>query len=315
MNEAGEFQRYLSAKRTVDDRAVHTGVEGKLAAALAERESRKPLRVLDVGAGIGGALERLLTRDVLPTCVEYTLLDDREANVETARERLPHVVAAVEYDLRVAEGNAKTRDDSWFDGDERHIRVEPVVADAFEFVARTDRRWDLLIAQSFLDLFDALSAAERLLSVLLPGGLCYFPLTFDGGTKFAPTVEKRLDERIERLYHERIDDGGDSRAGRRLLARLPSAGADVIAAGGSDWVVVPRAKGYPDDEGAFLATILDMVDGALADTALDEEFDAWIGERRAQLDTSELIYIAHQLDVLGRVPGSENKGRHSGPGP
>jgi len=31
------------------------------------------------------------------------------------------------------------------------------------------------------------------------------------------------------------------------------------------------------------------------------KFDEWINERHAQIDRHELIYIAHQLDFLGRV--------------
>jgi hypothetical protein len=45
--------------------------------------------------------------------------------------------------------------------------------------------------------------------------------------------------------------------------------------------------------------------GALRQTpGLDpERFDAWIAKRHVQIDAGELVYIAHQLDFLGRRTG------------
>lgn len=64
------FQRYLSAKRTVDEQALKRRVEGRLANELRDRGRggggrhvhRHRLRVLEVGAGIGATVERLLAR-------------------------------------------------------------------------------------------------------------------------------------------------------------------------------------------------------------------------------------------------------------
>src|SRR4029077_14863126 len=64
-----------------------------------------------------------------------------------------------------------------------------------------------------------------LCSLVRPGGLLYFPTTFDGNTAFQPEYDPEFDRAIEASYHQAIDqrvlDGkpsGDSRAGRRLFA-------------------------------------------------------------------------------------------------
>jgi hypothetical protein len=87
---------------------------------------------------------------------------------------------------------------------------------------------------------------------------------------------------------------------------LRQAGAQILAAGGSDWVVYAEADGYPADEKYFLQFIVETMHRALADhPALDSvQFTDWIGQRQAQIETGELVYIAHQLDFVGRWSGS-----------
>ena len=121
-----------------------------------------------------------------------------------------------------------------------------------------------------------------------------------------------LDAKIEQLYHQTMDnrmtDGkrsGDSRSGRHLFGHLRQAGAHILAAGGSDWVVFAGENGYPADEKYFLQFIVETMRRALQNhPALDQQqFAQWIARRQAQIETGELVYIAHQLDFLGRWPG------------
>ena len=138
----------------------------------------------------------------------------------------------------------------------QHITVETEAIDVARFMARERgrRAWDLLIGQAFLDLVDMPTTLPALCSLVRLGGLLYFPTTFDGDTVFQPEGDAEFDRAIEACYHQTIDqrvrDGkpsGDSRAGRRLFAYLRTAGVDVLAAVGSDWVVFAGANGYPAD--------------------------------------------------------------------
>lgn len=277
------FQRYLHAKRTVDDRALDRRVLDRLSGELSD-----PLSVLEVGAGVGTMLTRLLERSVLPDRVRYTAVDDRPENVTAAREYLREW--GFDDDLR-------------YDDGDRTVSVDPVAGDAFE--VDIGEGYDLLIAGAFLDLVDLEWALPQLFDRLRPDGLFYFPITFDGGTIFVPEAD--LDDRIVELYHRDMDgraheerSAGHSRTGRRLFTQVPEAGGEILAAAGSDWVVHPP---YPTDEAFFLRYILETIEGALSNhSELDDEaFASWLERRRTQVDRGELTYIAHQLDVLGRV--------------
>jgi hypothetical protein len=118
---------------------------------------------------------------------------------------------------------------------------------------------------------DIPATLPRLFRLLRPGGLFYFTINFDGATLFEPSIEPSLDELVQALYHrtmdERITDGypsGDSRSGRHLFGHLQAAGAQILAAGASDWVVFPKQDGYPADEAYFLHFIIHTIHGALA---------------------------------------------------
>src|SRR5438046_3193087 len=99
----------------------------------------------------------------------------------------------------------------------------------------------------------------RLLTRAGPQGLAWLTINFDGVTTLEPTIDATLDAHIERLYHSTMDTrptGGDSQSGRHLFGHLRGGGAEILAAGPSDWVVFARDGRYPADEAYFLHFIL-----------------------------------------------------------
>jgi hypothetical protein len=187
--------------------------------------------------------------------------------------------------------------------------------DLFEFIRRRGgmETWDLLIAHAVLDLLDIPTALPLIFQLSRPDGLYYFSINFDGVTTLQPAIEPAMDELVEKLYHRTMDEritagvsSGDSQAGRHLFAHLKNSGATILAAGASDWIVFPTAQGYPADEAYFLHFIINTIGGALAGHAdLDPvRFTNWIAARNAQVDRAQLVYVAHQLDFVGRWEGS-----------
>jgi hypothetical protein len=97
---------------------------------------------------------------------------------------------------------------------------------------------------------------------------------------------------------------GDSRTGRKLFQHLSAAGAPVLSAGSSDWVVHAGPDGaYPGDEAHFLECILQTVQDALEGRVCADHLADWLAVRRRQLAQGRLVYLAHQLDVAGRSAG------------
>ena len=302
-----DFIRYLAAKRTVDDRALNRGVWEALAQAL---PGERPVDVLELGAGIGTMIERCLEWHLLNTA-RYTALDVDPGYLAAAQARMRGWAERQGWQVgRTRPGDLR------LEGDGRRLDLEFEVTDAFVYAEshRGRRAWDLLIAHAFLDLVDIPAVLPALLALLRPGGLFYFTITFDGVTSFQPEIDQNFDALVEACYHETMDrrliDGrpsGDSRSGRHLFGHLQAARATVLAAGASDWVVFPQHGGYAGDEAYFLHFIVNTLNTALAGpsaghSSLDpDRLGSWVAARHRQIDSGELVYVAHQLDVAGRV--------------
>ena len=301
------FIRYLSAKKTADDRSLNRGVWESLIREVSTIPNDGPLRILEIGAGIGTMVERAVDWGLVNQAV-YTALDSESENIAEAALRLPSWARTRGYSVA-----GETAGQVHIEGQGKDLLVKLEALDIFSFMENPSQkgRWDLLIANAFLDLIDVRSTLPDILGLLRPGGLFYFTITFDGSTIFQPEIDRELDATIERLYHETMDrriirgrSSGDSRTGRHFFAEARNAGAEIVASGSSDWVVFAGSKGYPADEAYFLHFIIHTVGSALAGRPeLDPgRFSAWIQERHAQVDQGQLVYLAHQLDFLGRVP-------------
>ena len=300
------FTRYLAAKKRVDDRALNQHVWRRLTRALPQGTPMAPVRVLEIGAGIGTMVERLVEWGMLQQAT-YTAIDaDPEATLES-RRRLPEWM--IRRGFRLLQ-ETPTRQLFWRPA--HQIVVEAETIDLQRFVSRTQgqRAWDLLIAHAVLDLLDLPTTVPRLLPLLRPGGLCYFTMAFDGATILQPEIDPTFDTQVETLYHQTMDqrriDGqpaGDSRSGRHLFGYLRALGVELLDAGSSDWVIFAGPDGYSGDEAYFLHFIVHTMGMALrGHPQLDSErFARWIAERHVQVEQRTMVYIAHQLDFLGRV--------------
>ena len=288
------FPHYLKSKQSVDDRAINRTVLDSLKANLPSA----PIRIIEVGAGIGTMLARLVRWELLAKA-NYILVDEISENIESAKEWIPRW--AVEAGLSVE--NIEQDQLRVFDQD-RDVHIHFECADVFDFIKKNPAPADLLIAHAFLDLLPMPESMPKLLA--LTKNLAWLTINFDGVTSLEPTIDSALDEQIEHLYHATMDTrptGGDSRAGRHLFSHLRKANTQVLAAGSSDWVVHSVNGKYPADENYFLHFILHFFEESL--TGHSElnaaAFANWIKERRAQIERGELVYIAHQMDFLAKV--------------
>jgi hypothetical protein len=291
------YARYLAAKTTVDDRALNRQV-------LAELRRLMPAgapRVLEVGAGLGTMVARLLDWGVI-WAGEYVLLDADRQLLECSRRWLGDWAAG--HGVR-----SELLPDGLQVGD---LRVRLVHAELGGYLETAHGELaDLLIANAVLDLVDVPVVLPGLLRLLIPGGVYWFTINYDGESIFAPGHPH--DDQVMRAYHrdmnERIRYGrpaGESRTGRGLFQHLRDAGAPALAAGSSDWVVYPAPDGsYPADEAYFVRSILNTIRDALRnrqDWVDPADLADWLAVRNRQLAAGEVVYIAHQLDFVGRSP-------------
>lgn len=285
------FQRYLLAKQTVDDRALNKDVFNALRIHLPP----VPVSVIEIGAGVGTMLKRLVEWDVL--CAgEYVLVDEQDENVRFAREWIPQWAMEAGLSVERLERNQLRIGDQ-----RRDIRIHLECADVFDFIQKNEGSADMLIANAFLDLLPMPESLERLLT--LTHGLAWLTINFDGMSTLQPVIDRALDTQIERLYHATMDTratGGASQTGRKLFEHLRHGGVEILSAGASDWVVYAQDGTYQADEKYFLKFILHFFESSLKDCPEinARAFKHWLAKRHEQIECGELIYIAHQMDFL-----------------
>lgn len=265
----GGFVRYLQAKRSVDDRAMSRRVWERLRS---EARTLAPeMRVIDVGAGIGTGLGRMIEWGLFEsfTRVQYLAV---EPSPELASHRYP-AAPAVE------------------------TRILPASLDDLEgFAHDSGTGFELVVAHAVLDILELEPGLDRLVALAAPGGLLYFPITFDGETIWEPALDE--DDTVMEAYHGTMRRRG--RTGRLLVHALEIRGTEILDVACSDWIVRPQDGRYPGDEAFFLRFLLETVRGALDGRVPEPLLRAWVSARRQHLRDGELILIAHQLDVLAK---------------
>jgi hypothetical protein len=292
-----DYARYLAAKTTVDDRALNRHV-------LAELRRLMPAgapQVLEVGAGLGTMVARLMDWGAVGAG-EYILLDADRQLLDCSRRWLRDWAATRGLRSAVLPDGLQVGD----------LRVRLVHAELGSYLeAAHGPLADVLIANAVLDLVDVPAVLPGLLRQLVPGGVYWFTINYDGESIFAPGHPH--DGQVMHAYHRDMDErirygrpAGESRTGRHMFQHLRDAGAPALAAGSSDWVVYPSPDGsYPADEAYFLSSILNTIRNALRnrqDWVEPADLASWLAERGRQLAAGELVYIAHQLDFVGRSP-------------
>ena len=297
-SETFDYARYLAAKTTVDDRALNRHV-------LAELRRLMPAggpQVLEVGAGLGTMAARLMDWGAIGAG-EYILLDADRQLLDRSRRWLRDWAAARGLRSDLLPDGLRVGD----------LRVRLVHAELGSYLeAAHGVPADVLIANAVLDLLDVPAVLPGLWRLLVPGGLYWFTINYDGESVFAPG--HLHDDQIMQAYHRDMDErfrygrrAGESRTGRHLFGYLRAAGAPALAAGSSDWVVSAGPDGnYPGDEAYFLRSILNTIQNALRnrqDRVQPAHLADWLAARGRQLAAGELVYIAHQLDFVGRSPG------------
>ena len=303
MPASGGVLRYLKAKDSVDARSVNLRVREACVRALAQLPADRPLRVLELGGGAGGAFRYWMSLLVPFRRVVFTATDRDGALLDAYREEVASW--AGELGLPVAGDDPQRRrlEDG---GRVLDLRLRRVVAPE-GFPREDEGSFDLMVAQSFWDLVAPGTAPVLGRRLLAPGGLFYATLTFSGGTRFAPPHE--LDRQLLHCYHASMggERGGDPYAGERLLGhvRMPGSGFSELATGRSDWRVNPTDEGYVADEQFFLLTVLGFIEKELlASTEIrDDQLDWWMRARRRQLADGRLSYAARQQDLVARRDG------------
>lgn len=286
------YPRYLRSKRTVDDRALNRDV---METVLSSLPTDRPVRIAELGGGVGTMVDRLIETGRIRNA-DYLLVDTESEFLDEARG------LASQWKQGLTRNVTTPTPDVSFDVSTQHAPLE-------DWVREGDSTFDLIIAHAVLDLVDVQAVLPRLLGRLGGDGVFWPTINFDGETIFMPKDPR--DGALMDAYHlsmdERIRDGkpaGSSTAGRELFGHIRAAGGSLVRAGSSDWVVFGGASGYEGDEAYFAHHIIHTVEQELGThPTLASSVRGWGELRHAQVESGELVYIAHQLDFAVRRGG------------
>lgn len=301
--ETYSFTRYLKAKKSVDDRALNRVVFDALRNAVSADPKNQPLRVCELGAGIGTMLTRMLDWGLFKHA-EYTSIDKHLQNIEAAQNYLQGWADERSYHTRNRDGEVLIT------SNDTEVLVHLVAAEVEEFIeSRPEANWDLLVANAFLDLVILPDSLEKMFQWGKEAFWFYFSINYDGLTILEPVIDEQFDQHVLALYNATMNKRevrgvhfGDHQTGRHLLSYIPMLGGSILSAGSSDWVVLPGPGGYSGDEAYFLHFIIHTIYAALKDhpNLNQKQFDHWIQLRHDQIESRKLVYIAHQLDIFGK---------------
>lgn len=291
--------RYLAAKKSIDDRALNRFVWETLRQALPRTTGSAPVHILEIGAGIGTMLARIVDWDLLTGPATYVATDCEAGHLRLARHYLS--------EWATERGHAL----SW-SGDQRGLLCaagheitlvfEAISAEELALRTASKGTFNLIIAHAVLDLIDLPVVLPGLLTQLTDKGLAYLTCNFDGDTCLLPEYPDGEEQEILRRYHASMEArlAGASRTGRRLLSLLQRPGLELLAAGSSDWVTHPWDAGYSADEAFFLHALIATVERELAKVNPPAGLAVWARTRHQQVEAGTLSLLVRNLDLLAR---------------
>jgi len=312
LDETFDYPEYLAIKQAIDDRSLNPSVWQALTVALKSQSGNPAFRILEIGAGTGSMIIRLLNARLLGHCQYFAV------------ELEPGFARVAETTVSVWAGTQGWRMEvsapaHWIlQKEEQVIEIQWLSADILELAsAFAPGYFDLLIGHAIIDLLPVPACLPGLLELLKPGGGFYFSLNFAGVTSFSPFDPRDL--KLTATYHQDMDsrfpdlNWRASQTGQLLGGWLQEQGHLVLAAGDSDWQLssqpTPSAK-----DNRFIGQILETMAKALAG---QQGLKEWLTLRRQQADSGTLRFFAANRDYFGRTrlvdtPQGKESDQHHG---
>jgi len=296
IDETFDYREYLAIKQAIDDRSLNPSVWQALAAMLNSQANGPEFRILEIGAGTGSMILRLLDAGLLNHCQYFAV--EREPGFDRVAENDLSVWAGAHGFMMEAVGPS-----CWtLKNAEKVIKVQWLSADILELASVFEPGYfDLLIGHAIVDLLPVPACLPGLLKLVKPGGGYYFSLNFAGVTSFSSADPRDLE--ITAAYHRDMDmrfpgiAWRASQTGQVLGRWLKGQGHLILAAGDSDWQLSSdSALGIA--ENLFIGNILDTMEKALVGR---DGLEDWLKLRRQQVASGTLLLFVANRDYFGRT--------------
>jgi len=199
IKESFDYPDYLSIKKSIDDMSMNQEVWSAMS--LWIKDNYRPgelIRILEIGAGIGTMIERMLDTGLLTHC-SYTAVEMEQGFRDVASDRM----------LKWARLNnhiATQKSESLWILTRKEVKmeIEWLIGDALDINHRFNAAYfDLIIGHAIIDLLPVPICMPNILSIVKPNGAYYFSLNFAGKTDFKPDLPS--DAIISNAYNNDMD--------------------------------------------------------------------------------------------------------------
>ncbi len=296
IDETFDYPEYLAIKQAIDNKSLDQNVWRTMSAWLKRYASGDDFRILEIGAGTGSMLIRLLDADLLDN-VRYFAVELEPDFARVAKNELTVWAETHDYTLIATEPYRWSLRDK-----EKRVEIHWVTADILEIGSLFESAYfDMLIGHAIIDLLPVPACMPTLLDLVKSGGSYYFSLNYAGETSFSPFHP--LDFEITRAYHLDMDkrfpntEWRASQTGKVLGVWLKQQGQKIVAQGDSPWRLSAKSSPAAVDN-RFIGNILDTMEKAL--DGLDGLED-WLRLRRQQANSGTLLFFASNRDLFGRT--------------
>ena len=195
VNETFDYVKYLDLKKSIDNKSLNKVIWDKFSNWLMARNKQgETLNVLEIGAGIGTMIERLLESSLLQKG-HYIALEPEPSFKQAAMCRFKSWASNHNCIFQInSEG-------LWhISNNEIDLKIEWIETDT-NMIAKlfNNDSFDLLLSHAVVDLLPVPTIMPIILKKLKAQGACYFSLNFSGNTEFYPAHDN--DHKISEQYH------------------------------------------------------------------------------------------------------------------
>jgi hypothetical protein len=296
IDETFDYPEYLTIKQGIDERNLNPSVWQAFAASLKSQVGSHGFKILEIGAGTGSMIIRLLDAGLLDHC-HYFAVELEPGFARVAENELSVWAVVHGYRMEIIGPT------SWaLEKDEKVTEIQWICADILALASDFDSgNFDMLVGHAIIDLLPVPECMPGLLNLVKLGGGFYFSLNFAGVTSFSPSHPRDLE--ITEAYHRDMDTRFPgikwraSQTGQVLGSWLKEQGHLVLAEGDSHWQLSSGPTPSAADN-RFISNILDTMAKALAGL---EGLENWLNLRRQQADSGNLLFFAANRDYFGRT--------------
>ncbi|WP_022834959.1 class I SAM-dependent methyltransferase [Salisaeta longa] len=303
-DEPLDYPRYLTAKAAVDEQALSPRVWQPFVDWLRGHASEKPLRIADMGGGIGFTLLRVLAAVERP--LTYFLVDASAANLARARSNLRNWAQERGFATEAHDTPITIRRPSG------HATVHFCRGDAMTWRPPDGAPIHALASQALLDLLPLDRTLQHWRSLLLSDHRCYLALLFDGATVFEPpggslAIQQPIIDAYHRSMEARRVEGaptGGAYCGRRVVRWLYKNNAQLFTVDSSDWSILGSTYDpLSDNESLFVQVIASFVksEGRASEKVSSDIVNEWYDKIIDSITSDQIYFRASHLDILAAL--------------